>query len=142
MKCTPPLLCHFYLLTFEVPHARKDLSSCVTKLLIRKLKLPPPHQCGASHTGCAADTPTGEQSEAPWRTCCRRRVSASMAGWSPQLTAQTGLLRTPLQGPCFCLCSAPQDGAPLVTPLPPEALLLGPATQPHISRPLRCVLWS
>ena len=55
--------------------------------------------------------------------------------WPPQVlpdahcTSRTAQNASP--GPCFCLCSAPQNWAPSVTLLLPGALLLCPATRLH-----------
>lgn len=143
MNCIPPLLCHFYLVIFEVPHARKDLSSCLTRLLIWKLRLPLPpplwgftrwlHQRRSprmSSQGPLGGLAAAGSSEPRWlATAVGRRE------WPPQVlpdahcTSRTAQNASP--GPCFCLCSAPQNWAPSVTLLLPGALLLCPATRLH-----------
>ena len=56
----------------------------------------------------------------------RRRC---LGPWRAHCTSRTAQNASP--GPCFCLCSAPQNWAPSVTLLLPGALLLCPATRLH-----------
>lgn len=138
MKRYPTTPLPFLFSDFGSLMLERTCPGCLTRLLIWKLKLPLPHHCGASGTGCTSH----EHSGGPLGGLAASGGSEP-DGW-PQLLAGVAFpsahdahctsctAQDTSPGTAFdCALPPPQNWAPAVTPLLPEALVLCPATQLH-----------
>ena len=113
----------------EVVHMEAEAAAASTTVGLHTLAAPAT-QPRMSSQGPLGGLAAAGSSEPRWlATAVGRRE------WPPQVlpdahcTSCTAQNASP--GPCFCLCSAPQNWAPSVTLLLPGALLLCPATRLH-----------